>query len=143
MALPENRIKKIKLPNNTEYTIVPEQLQSNGHSLSVPTLSDDDTIVTTETNQSIDGSKYFNGEVVLNNNPLKIQADGETSYTDEDWDIALYPDRLEIENYGDGAGDSETFTLQYPKLADGEIKTFATTDDITNVEIVDLTQINN
>lgn len=141
MALPENRIKKIKLPNNTEYTIVPEQLQSNGHSLSAPSLSSDDEIVTLDTNQNIGGNKYFGGEVVLNNNPLKIIADESTSHTNEDWDTNFYPDRLEIENYGDGEGGSETFTLQYPKLAGGETKTFATTDDIKEVEIVDLTDL--
>lgn len=47
MALPTNRIKNIKLPNNTTYTIVPEMLQNNGHSAELPTLSADSTIALT------------------------------------------------------------------------------------------------
>lgn len=45
--LPENRIKKIKLPNNTEYTIVPEILQNSGYQVSLPTLTEDSTIALT------------------------------------------------------------------------------------------------
>lgn len=40
MALPTNKIKKIKLPNSTEaYEIIPERLQNNGFEASLPTLS--------------------------------------------------------------------------------------------------------
>lgn len=45
--LPENRIKKIKLPNNTEYTIAPEILQSNGFQASLPELTEDSIIALT------------------------------------------------------------------------------------------------
>lgn len=44
MALPENRIKKIKLPDNTEYNIVPEMLGKNGFSAELPTLTENSTI---------------------------------------------------------------------------------------------------
>lgn len=48
MALPTNRIKKVKLPDNTEYDIVPTMLQdgTTNYKLSVPALSADDTIAT-------------------------------------------------------------------------------------------------
>lgn len=45
--LPTNRIKKIKLPDNTEYTIVPEQLQSDGYQATLPELSEDSVIALT------------------------------------------------------------------------------------------------
>ena len=45
MALPTNKIKKIKLPNSTEaYEIIPERLQNNGFEASLPTLSTNSTI---------------------------------------------------------------------------------------------------
>ena len=45
MALPANKIKKIKLPNSTEaYEIIPERLQNNGFEASLPTLSTNSTI---------------------------------------------------------------------------------------------------
>jgi len=47
MALPSNRIKKIKLPNNTSYDIVPEMLGKNGFSAELPTLIQNSTIALT------------------------------------------------------------------------------------------------
>lgn len=44
MALPTNRIKKIKLPNNTEYEIVPERLGKDGFEAALPTLNEDSII---------------------------------------------------------------------------------------------------
>lgn len=45
MALPNNKIKKIKLPNsNDAYEIIPERLQNNGFEASLPTLNADSTI---------------------------------------------------------------------------------------------------
>lgn len=45
MALPNNKIKKIKLPNSTDaYEIIPERLQNNGFEASLPTLKADSTI---------------------------------------------------------------------------------------------------
>ena len=45
MALPTNKIKKIKLPNSTEaYEIIPERLQNNGFEASLPVLSTNSTI---------------------------------------------------------------------------------------------------
>jgi len=46
MALPSNKIKKVKLPNNTEYDIVPTMLQdgTTSYKLSVPTLTADSNI---------------------------------------------------------------------------------------------------
>ena len=45
MALPTNKIKKIKLPNSTEaYEIIPERLQNNGFEASLPTLNTNSTI---------------------------------------------------------------------------------------------------
>lgn len=139
MSLPTNKIKKVKLPNNTEYDIVPSMLQdgTTTNKLSVPTLTqDNDEVVTTKTNQTMSGDKDFSGSVVLNNYPLRVQADNEDAYTGEDWDTSFYPDKVEITNYSES---DAVFTLQYPKLSDGETKTFATTSDLT--EIVDLTSI--
>lgn len=47
MALPLNRIKKIKLNDNTTYDIVPESLEKNGHQAALPDLSKDSTIALT------------------------------------------------------------------------------------------------
>lgn len=45
MALPNNKIKKIKLPNSTDaYEIIPERLQNNGFEASLPKLTADSTI---------------------------------------------------------------------------------------------------
>lgn len=59
MALPANKIKKVKLPNNTEYEIIPSSLQdgTTNYVLTTPTLSEDDTIVTCGGDQSISGVK--------------------------------------------------------------------------------------
>lgn len=59
-SLPTNRVKKVKLPNNVEYTIVPEILQSNGYQASLPTLTEDRVILT-------EGSaKEFSLEPIVN-----------------------------------------------------------------------------
>lgn len=49
MALPTNKITKIKLPNNTEYEIIPKTLRdgTTTYKLSVPTLTTDDTVSVT------------------------------------------------------------------------------------------------
>lgn len=49
MPLPTNKIKKVKLPNNTEYEIIPSTLQdgTTTNKLSVPTLTKDSTIALT------------------------------------------------------------------------------------------------
>lgn len=45
MALPNNKIKKIKLPNsNDAYEIIPERLQNNGFEASLPKLTANSTI---------------------------------------------------------------------------------------------------
>ena len=67
MALPANKIKKVKLPNNTEYDIVPSMLQdgTTNNKLSVPTLTQDDNIaidskvVHKTGNETISGLKTF------------------------------------------------------------------------------------
>lgn len=46
MALPPN-IKKVKLPNNDVYEIIPERLQKDGYELKPPTLTQDSTIALT------------------------------------------------------------------------------------------------
>lgn len=70
MPLPTNKIKKIKLPNDTEYDIVPTMLQdgTTNNKLSVPTLSGDDTILTSSTNQTVGGRKTFSNELTANGN---------------------------------------------------------------------------
>lgn len=49
MPLPTNKIKKVKLPNNTEYEIIPSTLQdgTTTNKLSVPTLTADSTVAIT------------------------------------------------------------------------------------------------
>ncbi len=64
--LPANRIKKIKLPNNTEYTIVPEILQNNGFQATLPTLTADDVLITAGTDQTITGTKTFSFAIFSN-----------------------------------------------------------------------------
>ena len=51
MALPTNKITKIKLPNNTEYEIIPKTLRdgSTNYKVSVPTLTADDIVAVTST----------------------------------------------------------------------------------------------
>ena len=67
MALPTNKIKKIKLPNSTEaYEIIPERLQNNGFEASLPTLSTN-SIIALKSDIPV---AYTNDEVaaVLNSN---------------------------------------------------------------------------
>lgn len=47
MALPSNKIKKIKLPSGTSYEIIPERLQKNGYEAALPTLTQNKTIAVT------------------------------------------------------------------------------------------------
>ena len=58
MALPSNKIKKINT-GGTTYDIVPEMLQNNGYSAELPTLSANDTLITSKTAQTIEGVKTF------------------------------------------------------------------------------------
>ena len=52
MALPNKRIKKIKLPtSNDAYEIIPERLQGNGKEASLPQLNED-RVITTEYSKS-------------------------------------------------------------------------------------------
>lgn len=45
MALPNKRIKKIKLPNSNEaYEIIPERLQGDGYEAKLPTLTRDSVL---------------------------------------------------------------------------------------------------
>ena len=67
MALPTNKIKKIKLPNSTEaYEIIPERLQNNGFEASLPTLSTN-SIIALKSDIPV---AYTNDEVaaILNSN---------------------------------------------------------------------------
>ena len=139
MALPTNKIKKVKLPNNTEYEIIPTTLQdgTTTNKLSVPTLSSDDEIVTTNTQQTIQRTKIFSDEVIIKNEALAIFSDNYSSYTGDDWDTKFYADKILVEN----AESGNTTVLQFPEFS-GETKTIAVTTDIQNVEIVDLTSVN-
>ena len=105
MALPTNRIKKIKLPNNTEYEIIPGKLQgtnsagTTSYQVSVPTLSSDDTIVTTKTTQTITGAKTFSDSITANGN-ISIRTDEETLhltvYDGRDGGVDKYALSLEV-----------------------------------------------
>lgn len=144
-TLPTNRIRKVKLTNNTEYDLIPSMLQdgTTNNKLSVPTLSSDDTIVTTNTTQTIDGRKTFddiilaNSIITISNEFLSIQSDNHSTYTGDDWDTQFYSDKINISNQNDG---NET-TLLFPYFG-STTKTLAVTSDIQNVEIVDLTLLN-
>lgn len=52
MALPDKKIKKVKLPGDVDgsqtYEIIPERLQKNGHEASLPTLAADTTLLTSD-----------------------------------------------------------------------------------------------
>ena len=45
MALPDKKIKQVKLPNNDVYQIVPEMLSDGTYAVELPTLTADDTFV--------------------------------------------------------------------------------------------------
>lgn len=90
MALPTNRVKKIKLANNTEYEIIPERLQNSGFSASLPTLSADATLaltsdIPTKTSDLTNDSGYtsntgtitsvqLNGSTVASSGVANVQA---------------------------------------------------------------------
>lgn len=128
MSLPENRIKKIKLPNNTIYTVVPEMLQNNGYSAELPELSNNDQIITVNTDQFIPGNKTFGREVTIENYPLTVLADDFDTYTGEDWDTKYYADKIEIQNIN----SSEVYTIKYPSKSG----TFALLEDIPEVDFL-------
>lgn len=73
MALHDTRIKKVKI-GETDYFIVPDQLQSNGYALDVPALTADTVIATTadlgnyvtlDTAQTVTGTKTFGTDIYL------------------------------------------------------------------------------
>lgn len=128
MPLPENRIKKIKLPNNTIYTIVPEMLQNNGYSAELPELNSDDEIITANTNQAILGNKAFYNKVTISNYPLTVLSDNFDTYTGEDWDTKYYADKIEIQNIN----SSEVYTIKYPNKSG----TFALLEDIAEIDFL-------
>ena len=75
MALPENRIKKIKLPDNTEYEIVPEKLQRNSYEVSIPWITQDSQIKLKSAEKVVTGNMYaansmFFGEIKPWNNVI-------------------------------------------------------------------------
>ena len=79
MALPTNRIKKVKLGDSTTYEIIPESLQKDGHKASLPTLTGDTTIATTadlatKQNMLVSGTniKTINGQSILGSGDLEI-----------------------------------------------------------------------
>lgn len=171
MSLPENRIKKVKLPNNTEYEIIPEKISDgSGNYTTLPNLNDDNgkiainnidnnftatqtflgsigvnDIYTTDNNEglyiSYDASQgtaistpghfiaYGNNDDSNTNKP-----DDETGFSDLDADYFNTGITLR-----DSGGSENNYRLSFPAKSG----VFATTDDITNIEIVDLTQINN
>lgn len=137
MALPTNKIKKVKLPNNTEYDIVPTMLQdgTTNNKLSVPTLTDDDEVVTTRTSQTISGSKTFSSSLQVSDTG-ELVVNTPASATASERDLSLYVNADQLELYDDDAGTSAYLTLPY------KTGTVALTDDIQNVEIVDLTSVN-
>lgn len=48
MSLPTNKIKKVLLPNNDEYEVIPSRLQNNGYEAGLPTLTKDVTLINNE-----------------------------------------------------------------------------------------------
>lgn len=148
MALPTNKIKKVKLPNNTEYEIIPSRLQgtnsagTTSYEVSLPVLSSDDSFVTLKTSQTITGTKTFSNSVTVRDTLnvedgyLNILNDAGSTYTGDDWDTSFKADCINIFNNN----SSEYTTLLFPEFA-GETKTIAVTDDIVSVEIVDLTSL--
>lgn len=138
MSLPSNRIKKIKLPDNTEYEIIPERLQQDGKEASLPSLTQDDELITKKTTQTISGNKSFSGEVALTKQPLLIYSDDYSTYTGDDLDTYFYSDKIVVWN---NDNTTET-TLQFPDK--GNItETLATLEDVQehDIEIVDLTSL--
>ena len=66
MALPTNKISKVKLPNNTQYDIIPSMLRdgTTNYKLSVPTLSADSTIALS--------SQINNGTLTIQKNGTQV-----------------------------------------------------------------------
>ena len=118
--LPTNRIKKVKLPNNTEYTIAPEILQNSGYQASLPTLSADDTLVTTSTDQTITGTKTFNSIKFYDDPADRTYSVG---MIDDIFEVkALDAYSLDIDIYSKilflkGDGDSTSLQYNFPSLS--------------------------
>lgn len=166
MALPENRIKKIKLPDNTEYTIVPEQLQSNGHSLSVPSLSQDSTVAVKNIDNEFSVTQTFNGGIntnyihttdnetglfveytesqgtsIVSSGHFTTDGDNDDVNTNKPDDETEFSD-LDTDYFNTGVTlrDSESddsYKLSFPAKSG----VFATVED-TQIPIEDLTQLN-
>ena len=88
MALPTNKIKQVKLPDNTVYQIVPEMLGKNGYSAELPTLTANSTIALTSNiptnyvklDDTIQNTNPFGGRKLYINSLDNAFADADKKY---------------------------------------------------------------
>lgn len=107
MALPENRIKKIKLPDNTEYNIVPEMLGKNGFSAELPTLTQNSTIAL---------SSDVNTKIINLDLSTGIQESGEEALyiplTEEQFNLCINKDVEVFVNVISSQSDGLSYTFK-------------------------------
>ena len=146
MALPENRIKKIKLPGdvggNKTYEIIPEKVSDgSGNYAVLPSLSVDDTIVTVNTAQTISSTKTFKDNGITFIASPTLSTDWETvkiinSYNNPELKLTLgggaggsveYTAGSIKKTVPGGASGDTTYTLSIPS----KTGTLATTSDLT------------
>lgn len=125
MALPTNRIKKVKLPNGSVYTIVPELLQNSGYALNAPTLTADTTIATIDDLAgyvSVDDTDWIlknqATSIIVGNALTNINGKSLTSFHATDVTIGGYP-AIKILNASDDSILSKDEAAVYMKAQTG------------------------
>ena len=107
MAKPTNSIKKIKA-GDTTYDIVPNMVTDGTYKASCPTLTDDATLATTDTTQTITGAKTFSGNPLTlysasGDSPMLIFQRGTLTDTYNDWAIVDSAGFLYFKQRGSGS----------------------------------------
>ena len=98
--------------------------------LFVPLATSSQSGVVSTSSQTFGGAKTFAGSVTFSNNvtlsaqPLKIQADSNTTYTGDDWDTYFYPDRIRIVNCAEEDQELQETIIRFPEYG-GDTVTFA------------------
>lgn len=168
MALPTNRIKKVKLPNNTEYEIIPEKISDGSDNYAtLPDLSNDNgKVAVNNIDNNFTATQTFEGirvNVIYTINDvtgLDIGYDeSEGTHIDTSGHFTVYGDNDDTDTNkpDDETGSSDLDTNYYNtgvtlrdvdneetiyKLSfPAKSGVFATVED-TQIPIEDLTQIN-
>lgn len=169
MSLPTNRIKKVKLPNNTEYEIIPEKISDgSGNYVTLPNLDNDiGKIAVNNINNNFTTTQTFGticvGDINTYNDDAGLHVDyteSEGTYIATPGHFTAYGDNDDIDtnkpddetsfddldtdyfNTGITLKDSASASDNIYKLSfPAKSGIFATTDDC-QIPIEDLTQIN-